>query len=578
MKRIGVCINMKKVLFKFGIFFCGFVLTVVPLQNVFAVEISSSETSGVVESSETEIIESSEESTGESETVTDESQSSSIDESTETTSSTETMIPEESSSEESSSIESTEETVDSSESVLSRKLISEPSLVYQVHGQSYGWQAINRDQSIAGTVGRSKRVEAIKINIENTEYQGATIQYRTHVQKKGWTSWTNNAGISGTVGQKLQVEAIQVRLVGKIAEEYDIYYRVHSAVFGWLDWAKGTNQGASAGTSGLSTRVEALQMKLVKKGDSAGLVTTRPFVNDKQPRVDYQVHGQSYGWQNTVNNNTIAGSIGQRKRIEGIKMNVVGASMDGSIQYSAYVQNNGWQNYVNATNLAGTTGRGLRMEALRVRLTGTLSRYYDVYYRAHIETKGWLGWTNNDGIIGSIGANKRVEAIQVQIVKKSSAAPQLGKSFCTANDFHNPAINRNKLLNTARGQVSSYKYGSANKFTSKYNKAHNGWCTLFINYCFDQAGIRNLFHGGQYEWNPQIVYAYHKARGQVVSSPQPGDIAFVDWQGRGHITHAEIVESVGTNTVGMITGNWGNMVTRVNRPKGQVVGYVRPSY
>lgn len=477
--------------------------------------------------------------------------------------------------------EITEETnePETEEVEIQRSLNEPPQLVYQAHGQTYAWQEIIRDGGIAGSLGQSKRVEAIKINIENRDAlpQG-DIEYRTHVQKKGWMDWGRNGATNGTTGLGLQVEALQVRLTGDLAKEYDVYFRVHSAIFGWLDWAKSDEATiGTAGTEGLSTRVEAFQVQLVKKGENPNLSTARPFVPSIQPSLDYQVHGQNYGWQNVVNNNTVAGMAG--KRMEAIKINIPDSNLSGGIEYSANVQNQGWQNYVSNTQLAGTVGQGKRMEAIKIRLTGELSRYYDIYYHVSVSGKGWLGWTRNDGIAGTIGANQQIDAIQIQLIKKGHPAPALGQSYLTSTDYHNPDANRNKLLNQARGYVSDYQYHPNNNiFTSKYNRYHNGWCTLFIEYTFDQAGLGNLFYGGQYEWDPQVVFAYHRARGEVVTNPLPGDIAFVDWQGRGHITHAEIVESVGGNNLINITGNWGNRVTRVNRPKSQVLGYVRPKY
>ena len=45
-------------------------------------------------------------------------------------------------------------------------------------------------------------------------------------------------------------------------ERYDIYYRVHAQNFGWMGWAK---NGEAAGTEGYGYRVEAIQIKIVKK-------------------------------------------------------------------------------------------------------------------------------------------------------------------------------------------------------------------------------------------------------------------------------------------------------------------------
>ena len=45
--------------------------------------------------------------------------------------------------------------------------------------------------------------------------------------------------------------------------------------YGWLDWAK---NGETSGTVGLSKRIEALEMKLVKKTEAAPGETTRTCI------------------------------------------------------------------------------------------------------------------------------------------------------------------------------------------------------------------------------------------------------------------------------------------------------------
>ncbi|MHC5249938.1 CHAP domain-containing protein [Enterococcus sp. HY326] len=491
-------------------------------------------------------------------------------------------------SENSSTIE--EATVDSSTTINSseeiqeasqaEEFIAEPQITYQAHVENIGWQAPVFDGQLAGTTGQVLQMEALRIGLENSPYTGVQIEYRTHLKNIGWTNWVSDSELSGTVGKNVPIEAVQIRLVGEIAEEYDVYYRVHSSNFGWLDWAKGGIDNKGAGTSGFALEAEAIEIQLVKKGEVFNQPTTRPFVEFANSTISYQVHGADYGWQNPVGNGGAAGTVGQARRLEAIKVNVANPNLTGAVQVSAHVQELGWQSYVGVDQVAGTTGQRLRMEALKIKLTGELAQYFDIYYRGHVQDKGWLGWTKNNGIIGSIGAAKQMEAIEIRLVKKKSVYIPESKSYCTAEDFINYSeINRNKLLNVARSYVSSYKYSQNNVFTSKYNKPHNGWCSLFIEYAFEKAGLGSLFYGGQYEWNPRIIFAYHQARGQVVANPQPGDIAFVDWAGHGYITHAEIVETVGNgSTVGVITGNWGDMVTRVNRPKSQVVYYVRPNY
>ena len=102
-----------------------------------------------------------------------------------------------------------------------------PTINYRTHVQSYGWQSYVSNGSVSGTVGKSKRLEAIEIYVTNIP-SGMTggITYRTHVQSYGWQSWVYDGSLSGTSGQSKRLEAIQIKLTGTISNNYDVIYRV----------------------------------------------------------------------------------------------------------------------------------------------------------------------------------------------------------------------------------------------------------------------------------------------------------------------------------------------------------------
>ena len=82
---------------------------------------------------------------------------------------------------------------------------------YQTHVQNIGWQTPVEDNAEGGTDGKSLRVEAIKIALENLP--GYSIQYRAHVQNIGWQPWVSDGQEAGTDGKSLRIEAIEIRVV-----------------------------------------------------------------------------------------------------------------------------------------------------------------------------------------------------------------------------------------------------------------------------------------------------------------------------------------------------------------------------
>jgi len=159
------------------------------------------------------------------------------------------------------------------------------------------------------------------------------------------------------------------------------------------------------------------------------------------PSVQYQTHVENIGWQGFVADGATAGTTGQSKRLEAIKIKLANqdASNSGSIQYQTHVENIGWQGNVQDGALSGTEGRGLRLEAIRIRLTGNMANLYDVYYRVHAESFGWLGWAKNGADAGTMGYAYRLEAIQIKLVPKNQAAP--GSTANPSYTMHAPNIN-----------------------------------------------------------------------------------------------------------------------------------------
>jgi hypothetical protein len=118
---------------------------------------------------------------------------------------------------------------------------------------------------VVGTTGSSLRLESLRLSLFGQQLSGS-LEYRAHVQRVGWQGWVANGALAGTQGKSRRVEAFQMRLTGRMAQSYDIYYRVHAQRYGWMAWAK---NGQQAGTQGKSLRIEAIQVVVIRKGSPA---------------------------------------------------------------------------------------------------------------------------------------------------------------------------------------------------------------------------------------------------------------------------------------------------------------------
>ena len=291
------------------------------------------------------------------------------------------------------------------------------SVSYKVHRQDYDWEKDwKKDGQTSGTVGEAKRLEAIEIKLPGGV--SGSIEYRTHIQDIGWEkNWSKDGEKSGTEGQCKRLEAIQIRLTGEVAENYDVYYSVHAENFGWLGWAK---NGEEAGTAGYGYRLEAIRIQLVTKGDKAPELIGTIKEAMKARLVGYQTHVQDYGTQAYVYDGATAGTEGECKRMESIRMKLP-SSVNSSIQYRSHVQDIGWEKkWASNGSLSGTEGQCKRLEAIQIKLSGDVAENYDVYYRVHVQDYGWLAWAKNGESSGTEGYAKRLEAIEVRLVPKGT--------------------------------------------------------------------------------------------------------------------------------------------------------------
>ncbi len=139
-----------------------------------------------------------------------------------------------------------------------------PNVTYTAHVQDIGWQGDVTNGALAGTTGRSLRMEAFKVSAE-FGVEGS-ISYQAHVQDIGWQTAVGDGGVAGTLGQSKRVEAVKISLTGQLAKYYDVWYRVYVQDYGWMGWAC---NGAAAGTSKVSLRIEGIQVRIVAKGAGA---------------------------------------------------------------------------------------------------------------------------------------------------------------------------------------------------------------------------------------------------------------------------------------------------------------------
>ena len=270
------------------------------------------------------------------------------------------------------------------------------SIEYSAHIQGYGWLNKVSDGEIGGSTGKSLRMEAISINVSDSNYSGS-VEYSAHIQGYGWLNKVSDGETGGSTGKSLRMEAIKINLSGELADHYNIYYRAHIQGYGWLDWV---SDGEVAGSTGKSLRMEALQIKLVSKDD-----------------VDLMYKSHSVdGWNDYVSAGVTSGTTGQSKCVDQIRIKLINnTNLKGNLYYQVYGLN-GWEQEVSSDEVSGVIN--IPIEAIKIRLSDDLKEKYNIYYRVHASYIGWMGWTKNGNVAGTVGYFNKIEAIEIRILYK----------------------------------------------------------------------------------------------------------------------------------------------------------------
>ena len=331
---------------------------------------------------------------------------------------------------------------------------------YSGHVQNIGWQGNRINGETAGTEGKSLRLEALKIKLEN-EPEKVKVKYRANVEKKGWQEWKAEGGIAGTEGESLKLEQIQIQL--EETEEYTVMYRVHVQDIGWEEWKK---DNEIAGTKG--KRIEAIQIKLVKREKKARLFIETGGNNQTYYKDTSTISISGWKMANFSNNkitayldnkeiekitnyaradvitaitdcgtkeqnptpgfviNVNAEELSEGKHtikinVETYKHEVIETHIEtfnidrqAHVIYEGHVQNVGWQGKVNEGNTAGTEGLGLRLEAMKIQLINA-PEDAKIKYKAYVQGAGWQEWKTNGEIAGTVGDGLRLEVIKIEL-------------------------------------------------------------------------------------------------------------------------------------------------------------------
>ena len=251
-----------------------------------------------------------------------------------------------------------------------------------------------------------------------------SLSYSAHVSNIGWMGAVAGGEVAGTTGRGLPLEALRLVLsdasTGEPLGADAVSVEAHVSNVGWQP---AVGNGGTAGTTGQSRAVEALRVRL--SGELSARYT-----------VWYRVHSAEFGWLGWACDGADAGSAGYGRAVQAVQVAVLPkgdpapgdtstpfvdrSSEPPSVSYRAHVAGIGWQGAVSDGAVAGTTGQGRALEAL----SGSVSWYghgsSSLEVRAHVSNVGWQGWTS--GTAGTTGRSLAVEALQFRLSGEAASS------------------------------------------------------------------------------------------------------------------------------------------------------------
>lgn len=315
-------------------------------------------------------------------------------------------------------------------------------------------------QSIDKTAFESQGASSQKIS-DIVVYCNDKSTAQSLAKEIGYTAKTDGISVTAektelTVGDTTTVKATLADVLS--SESSDIKYSSSDTSVASVD-DNGKITALKAGTTTVTAKVDGLKASVTIKVKADSDETDNTQTNDvsaatqsTEPTVTYQAHVKSYGWMDAVQNGKTAGTTGQSRRMEALKIKVSGVDNLG-VRYRVHVKDKGWTDWASDGDVAGTTGKSLQAEAVQIELTGSAADSYDIYYRVHIKNFGWLAWTKNGDTAGSTGMGYRAEAIEIKLVKKGTSVSSTdGKSYAY--------LTRDKIFKSASVSYRSHVQNS----------------------------------------------------------------------------------------------------------------------
>lgn len=275
--------------------------------------------------------------------------------------------------------------------------------------------------------------------------------------------------------------------------------------------------------------------------------------------IRYQAHLADIGWQPEVENGQVAGTIGEHRAMEAIRITAIDEGLN--IHGFAYVRTIGESTGNVLGEDIGSTGLGLQTEYYKIGLIGELAEEYDIWYRCHVEDFGWLQWSKNGQVNGTKGGNKQVEAIQIELHRKSENWYPYVDDTREFIDL-TPPVDDTDAKRRAIIERGVAELGTPCKPTSKYGEyygdAKGESCCYFVRYIYELCGCGELFPKTGYVPTEAEWFKKNSKFLAPGNRPDDADPIMFDYNRNGVPDHTGFVHGSDGYTITTVEANTGS--------------------
>lgn len=161
--------------------------------------------------------------------------------------------------------------------------------------------------------------------------------------------------------------------------------------------------------------LEDFMSQLKQREDLIAAYNMPPRWETFQPTLSYQTHVHHKGWGDGCKcENEVSNPLDQMLDVLAIKINFP----EHKVYYSVYFnEQEGWSKEVASPEMAGTVGIRKPIYGIRIRLDEAGQKEFDILYRVHKFDGEWTDWAKNGETLYSYG--QKLNALQIKLEPKT---------------------------------------------------------------------------------------------------------------------------------------------------------------